>query len=202
MTPLLSAQKLSFQFEKQLLFKDLSFEILARERVALTAPSGSGKSTLAFILAGHLAPQAGDIFLEGKKITSTPSRQIFLLHQDDDLFPWLKVEEQLRFVAPQCDTNKILHLLKLKGEEHKYPCQLSGGMKKRLALGRALAINPKLIILDEPFGFLDQKLKQELLEDLDEIWAKEMTTLLLISHDPQDVQNFCQREIRLTHNLN
>lgn len=201
MTPLLKAHNLSFQFGKQALFKELSFEIFAKERVALTAPSGSGKSTLAFILAGHLAPQAGDIFLEGKKITSIPSRQIFLLHQDDDLFPWLKVEEQLRFVAPQCDTNKILQLLKLKGEEHKYPCQLSGGMKKRLALGRALAINPKLIILDEPFGFLDQKLKQELLEDLGEIWAKEMTTLLLISHDPQDVQNFCQREIKLTQNI-
>ena len=82
-------------------------------------------------------------------------------------------------------------------DEMKYPCQLSGGMKKRLALGRALAINPKLIILDEPFGFLDQELKTELLEDLQVLASDQQISLLLISHNTHEVESFCQRTIKL-----
>lgn len=197
MNNLLEAKNLSFKYHSNYLFKNLSFEIQPEERVALTAPSGAGKSTLALILSGHLSPLEGRVFLEGEDITNRPKRKVFLVHQDDDLFPWLKVKEQILFANKNCDTRKILSFLKLEGEENKYPCQLSGGMKKRLALGRALAVNPRLIILDEPFGFLDQELKNELLEDLRRIALEQKMSLLLISHNTYEVESFCQREIKL-----
>lgn len=197
MNHLLEAKNLSFKYHSKYLFKNLSFEIQTEERVALTAPSGAGKSTLALILSGHLSPLEGRVLLEGEDITNHPKRKVFLVHQDDDLFPWLKVKEQILFANKNCDAKRILSFLKLEGEENKYPCQLSGGMKKRLALGRALAVNPRLIILDEPFGFLDQELKNELLEDLRHIALAQKMSLLLISHNTYEVENFCQREIKL-----
>lgn len=196
--PILKATHLSHSFDHRKIFDDVSFEIKKGERVALTGPSGVGKSTMALILAGHLQPQAGTVWVDGKDHTAKPSKSIFLIHQDDDLFPWLTVENQLRFVNPAVDLDYLLSVVKLDGEEKKYPFELSGGMKKRLTIARALALNPKVIILDEPFGSLDHKLKYELLSDLGSIWKNSSTSLVLVSHDPSEVNKLCQREIILT----
>ena len=113
MTSLLTADRLTFNYDSKTLFKDLSFTIAPNERVALTAPSGAGKSTLALILSGHLSPKSGKVMLWDKEITNAPNRNVILVHQEDDLFPWLKVKEQLLFANPNCDYKKILTFLKL-----------------------------------------------------------------------------------------
>lgn len=180
---------------------DISFKIREGECVGLTGPSGCGKSTLAQIGAGFVTPSSGEVLVEGRNLTSTPSRAVALIHQEADLFPWLKVEKQILFAQQKSDTSKVrdlISLVKLSGFEKYYPNQLSGGMKKRLALARGLAINPKLLILDESFSSLDANLKYDLYRDLRLIWEKTKTTILLITHDSKDLQNLAHREVRLS----
>jgi ABC-type nitrate/sulfonate/bicarbonate transport system ATPase subunit len=139
--------------------------------------------------------------VEGKNLTGKPNREVFLIHQESDLFPWQKVKKQISFALRSKDDNSVkdlIGLVKLSGYENYYPSQLSGGMKKRLAIARALAINPKLLILDESFGSLDSNLKIELYRDLSDIWQQTKTTILLITHDSKDLENLAQREIKLT----
>lgn len=181
--------------------QDISFTINPGECIGLTGPSGCGKSTLAKIIAGHLFPSKGEVFTEGKDITGKPGRHVFLFHQESDLFPWQTVNKQVRFAFKTKDPTLLkyfLHLVKLDGHENYYPRQLSGGMKKRLAMARALAVNPKLLILDESFNSLDLEMKKSLYQDLKYIWKATGTTILLITHDSRDLQHLAQREIELT----
>jgi ABC-type nitrate/sulfonate/bicarbonate transport system ATPase subunit len=185
----------------ELLLREISFTIAPGECVGLTGPSGCGKSTLAHIGAGHITPASGQVVVDGVDLTSRPSRQVFLIHQEPDLFPWQKVKKQVEFALGQADAGRVaalLALVKLSGFEEYYPRQLSGGMKKRLALARALAVNPRLLVLDESFSSLDSNLKTELYEDLRCIWRETSATILLITHDSRDLENLAHREIRLT----
>ncbi len=180
--------------------RDISFSIKHGECVGLTGPSGCGKSTLALIGAGHLIPSSGSVIVDGEETTGKPGRHVFMIHQETDLFPWLRVEKQIGFTLDETcrySVDELIKLVKLSSFERYFPYQLSGGMRKRLALARALAINPKLLILDESFSSQDQKLKSSLFHDLKEIWSETQTTILLITHDPKDLENFAQREVRL-----
>ena len=184
-----------------LVLEGISFAVTKGECVGLTGPSGSGKSTLAHIGAGHIKPDSGKILVDGDDFTGIPNRKVFLIHQESDLFPWQKVRKQISFAMDKPSTQKVaelIELVKLTGSEEFYPNQLSGGMKKRLALARSLAVNPKLLILDESFSSLDSNLKLELYEDLRQIWQKTNTTILLITHDSRDLENLAHREIRLS----
>lgn len=197
-------KNISHKFENsngECVIEDISFSINAGECVGLTGPSGSGKSTIAHIAAGHILPAKGEVNVDGRNLTGSPNRQVFLIHQESDLFPWLKVKKQIGFAMKQKDEkilSELLSLVKLSAYRNYYPNQLSGGMKKRLAIARALAVNPRLLILDESFSSLDSNLKFELYRDLKDIWQKTNTTILLITHDSKDLQNLAQREIRLT----
>ncbi len=185
----------------QLILDDISFGIQQGECVGLTGPSGCGKSTLAQIGAGFITPTHGKVLVNGRDLTSTPSRNVALIHQEADLFPWLKVEKQVLFAQKIKDRDRakeLISLVSLTGSESLYPSQLSGGMKKRLALARVLAINPKLLILDESFSSLDANLKRDLYADLRRIWRRTKTTILLITHDSKDLQNLAHREIQLS----
>lgn len=181
--------------------QDISFDIQRGECVGLTGPSGCGKSTLAHIGAGFIKPTAGQVLVDGLDRTHKPNRDVFLIHQETDLFPWQRVRKQIAFAMQRPMPEKVAELIalvKLTGFEDYYPGQLSGGMKKRLALARALAVDPKLLILDESFASLDSNLKSELYQDLRQIWQKTNTTILLITHDSRDLENLAHREIRLT----
>lgn len=180
---------------------DISFEITKGECVGLTGPSGCGKSTLAHIAAGHIKPKSGKVLVDGRDVTCRANRDVFLIHQETDLFPWQRVDKQISFAMKKVDCHRLeelMGLVKLTGYENLYPNQLSGGMKKRLALARALAVDPKLLILDESFSSLDSHLKSELYEDLRQIWQKTSTTILLITHDSHDLENLAHREIKLS----
>ena len=186
---------------ESLVLKNVSFSIEEGECVGLTGPSGSGKSTLAYIAAGHISPESGRIIVDGKDRTGRQSREVFLIHQESDLFPWQRVRRQISFAMGQKDEKRVaslIDLVKLSGFEGYFPNQLSGGMKKRLAIARALAVNPKLLILDEAFSSLDSNLKMDLYSDLKRIWEMTGTTILLITHDYRDLENLANREIKLT----
>lgn len=180
--------------------KDFTLHIEKGECVGVTGRSGCGKSTLAQIIAGHIAPSQGQVYINGREITGHPQRNVFLVHQDSDLFPWQKVHQQIAFGSENADPKQIselIELTKLTGFENYYPRQLSGGMKKRLSIARALAVNPQLLIFDESFSSLDFELRVELFTDLKAIWRKKQTTILLITHDPRDLTEIAQREVRL-----
>jgi ABC-type nitrate/sulfonate/bicarbonate transport system ATPase subunit len=196
-------RNISHKFENtdgECVIEDITFSINEGECVGLTGPSGCGKSTIAHIAAGHILPTNGEVNVDGRNLTGRPNRQVFLIHQESDLFPWLKVKKQIALAMKNKDEkilSELLSLVKLSKYRSYYPNQLSGGMKKRLAIARALAVNPRLLILDESFSSLDSNLKIELYRELKDIWQKTNTTILLITHDSKDLQNLAQREIRL-----
>ncbi len=196
----IEASHLSFAFPgKPPLFEDLSFKIERGQCLGVSGPSGCGKSTLAQVLAGHLRPSAGVVAVAGQEMLR-PNRDVFLVHQDTDLFPWLTAEKQILFgmLEPNSARAKeLIELTKLTGFEKYFPHQLSGGMKKRLSIARALAVNPKLLIFDESFNSLDFELRMELFGDLKQIWRETKTTILLISHDPRDLEQMAEKELRL-----
>ena len=197
-------QKISHHYPGKpgdIILEDISFAIDKGECVGLTGPSGCGKSTLAHIGAGHIRPASGKVLVNGIDLTCKPNRKVFMIHQEPDLFPWQKVAMQVAFAMTEPDDHKVVELLalvKLDGFENFYPSQLSGGMKKRLALARALAVDPELLILDESFSSLDSNLKNELYEDLRLVWQKTGTTILLVTHHSSDLANLAHREIRLS----
>jgi len=201
-SPFVQVTNLSFEFiEGRPLFENLNFSLEHGQCLGITGPSGCGKSTLAQVIAGHLRPKSGHIVIDGKPVTGKPQRDIFLVHQDSDLFPWLTVEKQVAFgmkYPDPAEVRKLIGLTKLGGFEEYFPYQLSGGTKKRLSIARSLAVNPKLLIFDESFSSLDFDLRMEIFTDLKEIWRATRTTIIVISHDPRDLQQIAQSELRLS----
>ena len=122
------------------------------------------------------------------------------MHQESDLFPWLTVQKQIAQALCPLDLERLNYLLKMTKLESCrdfFPHQLSSGMRKRLSIARALAVNPKLLIFDESFSSLDHELRQEVFADLRTIWQATNMTMVLISHDRQDIASMAQREIRI-----
>lgn len=200
-TLVIEFQNICYSYGEEEILQDISFSINKGECVGLTGPSGCGKSTLASIAAGYLIPTSGKVLIDGCDVTGKPGRDIFPVNQESDLFVWQTVEKHIASVMQKKDLVKIrgiVALVKLTGYEHYYPRELSVGMKKRLALARAIAINPKLLILDESFASLDSDLKTTLYLELKEIWEVIRTTILLITHDSKDVKHLAHREILLT----
>lgn len=193
----MKAVGLGVRIDGRWLFRDLSFEIGQDEIVGLSAPSGSGKSTLAQVLTGHRSPDEGIVQLPSGAQVFGPSRQTILVHQEDDLFPWLTVEHQIRAGCRTADVAELLRLTKLEDSAQLYPHQLSGGMKKRLALARALAVKPLLLVLDETFSSLDLALKRDLARELQEVWRNRGSGVLVISHNPDEIEILCDRQIAL-----
>jgi ABC-type nitrate/sulfonate/bicarbonate transport system ATPase subunit len=192
------AQNISFSYPKgKRIIQNFTLTMERGECLGIQGPSGCGKSTFAQILAGHLRPQEGRVLLEGVDITHRPQRAVFMVHQDGDLFPWLNVEKQIAIADPNpARIKQLIELTKLKNFEKYYPRQLSGGMKKRLAIARALAVNPKVLIFDESFNSLDFEMRQEIFRDLKQIWRELKTSIIVISHDPRDIHEISEREIR------
>lgn len=174
-------EHLSLSFGEKTVLEDFSLKIPDCGIIALQGPSGCGKTTLLRILAGLERPQAGtlkDIF----------PQQTALLFQDDRLLPWRTARQQLTDVLPRSRWDEVptlLELVELSGEERTYPAQLSGGMGRRLALGRCLALEAKLYLLDEPFAGVDLPRALRILERL-RSWE---APILLVSHEPEILAN-------------
>ncbi len=162
---------------------NLNLDIKKGEIISIIGPSGCGKTTLAKLLAGYLYPSKGTMQIEGKRFLG-PGKDRVLVYQEDDLFPWMTVKQNINFFSNNLKkTNKLLNIVELKEYSNFYPSQISGGMKKRVSLIRAFAENPKVIILDEAFSFLDALLKDKLYNEILKIWNMSKKTIILITHD-------------------
>ncbi len=168
----------------------VSCQIREREFVTVLGPSGCGKSTLLNILAGFEEPTAGTVLVAGKPVRG-PGPDRGVVFQEYALFPWLTVEENIAFglrnkkVPP--DTRRRLvrdaiALVGLGGFEHRYPRELSGGMRQRVGLARVLVMNPSILLLDEPFAALDALTRQLMQDQLLEVWTSTRTTVVLVTH--------------------
>lgn len=165
------------------LFKDFNLKITRGEFLSLVGPSGCGKTTLVNIIAGYLKPTGGDVIVDGNIVTS-PGKDRIVINQENDLFEWMTVLGNMKIVSKNEDLiKKYLELTHLSDFTNYYPRQLSGGMRKRLSLSRALLVNPKFIIMDEPFVSLDHEIKEKLYEEVLKIIKESGTTVLLVTHD-------------------
>ncbi len=173
---------------------NIEFEVSKGEILCILGSSGSGKSTLLRMIGGFDVPSSGEIILKGKEINS-PVRDRIMVFQDlDQLFPWKTVLDNI--LLPLKINNignskkerediayKYLNLVQLNGYEKHYPHQLSGGMKQRAAIARSLALEPEVLLMDEPFGSLDAQTRNNLQKLLLSIWTQMGTTILFVTHD-------------------
>lgn len=177
--------------------KDINFSIEKGQLVALLGPSGSGKSTILRMIAGLETPTSGDIFIDGKRVNDLPpsERGIGFVFQNYALFRYMTVYDNIAFglEIKKWPKNKIkeridqlLELTELRGFEKRYPNQLSGGQRQRVAFARALAPNPTLLLLDEPFAAIDAKVRQGLRSWLREMIHKLGVTSIFVTHDQDE----------------
>lgn len=174
--------------------QDVSLSINEHEFVSILGPSGCGKSTLLNIVAGFDTHTSGSVLLDGKPIKG-PGLDRGVVFQEYSLFPWLTVEQNVAFglrnksmnASAKADiTRDMINLVKLDGFRQAYPRELSGGMRQRVGIARALAIDPKILLMDEPFAALDALTRQELQEQLLEIWKRTRKTVLFITHSVEE----------------
>lgn len=192
---ILTVSHLSKTFESRgkstLALSDINFRTHRREFLCVVGPSGCGKSTLVRILAGLEEHSAGELLLQGKAITG-PGSDRGMVFQSYTLFPWLTVKKNVTFGlevnghgALECAREALqwLDLVGLEKFADAYPHQLSGGMKQRVAIIRALANRPRVLLMDEPFGALDAQTRSRMQAHLLEIWRKIDITIIFITHD-------------------
>lgn len=202
-----SISKLFENTQKESLL-DISLSVKEGEFICIVGPSGCGKSTLLNLVAGLLTPSSGEILLDGRRIEK-PGADRVMMFQEPALYPWLNVEENVRFgldaakypKAKQRElTEKYLRMVRL-WNYRSYPIhQISGGMKQRTALARALAMNSKLLLMDEPFSALDKQTINLLREELEDIWEKTRKTILYVTHSVEEAIYFADRVVVMSEN--
>jgi len=182
----------------------ISFEAAKGEFLCLLGPSGCGKSTMLNIVAGFLEPTSGDVRIDGEIVVGPDPRRIFVF-QERGVFPWLTVEGNVGFglfrLSREQRERQIAHYIKLvglQGFEKAYPLELSGGMKQRLEVARALAVNPDMLFLDEPFGALDSITRLIMRVELLRIWEAEKKTIIFVTHDIEEAVQLANRELEMS----
>jgi NitT/TauT family transport system ATP-binding protein len=177
----------------------VSFQVHRGEFVCLVGPSGCGKSTMLNILGGFLKETSGDIQVEGNPVTGPDPARIFVF-QENGVFPWLTVEENVGFGllkhSPAKRNQRVTHYIQmvgLTGFERAYPRELSGGMKQRVEIARALAADARVLYMDEPFGALDFLTRLKMRTDLIRIWQAENKTILFVTHDIEEAVQLADR---------
>ena len=171
--------------------ENISFVIDAEETVALLGPSGCGKSTILNVIAGFINPTSGEVRLDGKRITK-PGPDRGVVFQEHFLFHWLTVEANVAFALklrgdPRANylpqAHDFIRRVGLKGFEHHYPDELSGGMRQRVSIARVLINNPAILLMDEPFAALDAQTRLIMQEWLLRLWDEQRMSMLFITHD-------------------
>ncbi|MBY0011693.1 ABC transporter ATP-binding protein [Paenibacillus typhae] len=180
----------------------LDLLVEAGEFISIIGPSGCGKSTLLRIVAGLDVDIDGEVLVDGLKVTK-PSKSRGYIFQEHRLFPWMTVQENIAADFPlknpqvRAKVKELISLVKLEGFEQAYPKQLSGGMSQRVAIARSLLRNPKLLLLDEPFGALDAFTRSHMQEALLDIWEQNRTTMLFVTHDIDEAVFLASRVVIL-----
>lgn len=203
-TPLIRFENVTKRFGEFIAIDDLSIDIYEREFFALLGPSGCGKTTMMRMLAGFETPTEGRISLAGKDIAPVPpnKRAVNMMFQSYALFPHLSVWDNIAFglkregmakQAIEARVEEMLRLTRLERFARRKPHQISGGQRQRVALARSLAKAPKLLLLDEPLGALDAKLRQDTQFELMDIQEKTGTTFVIVTHDQEEAMTVASR---------
>ena len=189
--------------ERYLALDGIQLEVSQGELVCLLGPSGCGKSTLLNILAGFERASEGSVDFEGAPVRGAGrDRVMFFQDAGAALLPWLSVEENVRFALRVCKLpkgdwpaiiDKYLAMVGLQEHRRKFPSQLSGGMRQRLQIARALAVEPKVLLMDEPFGALDALTRRRMHGFLLEIWQRTGKTIVFVTHDIAEAVTLADR---------
>lgn len=199
-------QGVSKSFGATRALEDVSFTARPGEFVALIGPSGCGKTTLLKIIAGLIVPEAGRIEIGGTRVTG-PGPDRALVFQDFALMPWGTVLRNVAFGLElrgigrrerEEVARRIITRVGLAGFEDHYPHQLSGGMQQRVGVSRALAVNPKILLMDEPFASVDEQTRRLLQDDLLGLWAEDRKTILLVTHSMDEAIYLSDRVVVLS----
>ena len=200
----LTANRLCKSFGNQTVLSDVSFSVESGETLAFVGRSGCGKTTLLRILAGFLPPDSGHVLLDGEP-SNTPGKDKLMVFQSfDQLFPWFtlrgNIQYALKKTRPAVSRRESRDLalgciaeMGLKGSEEKYPYQLSGGMKQRGALARAMALSPGVLLLDEPFSSLDVQSRENAHQSLQTLKQATGAAVVLVTHDLQEAAALATR---------
>lgn len=196
----ISFQGVSFAYGRDPVINDLHFSVGRRCRIlGVLGPSGVGKTTLLNLVAGFSRPQSGAIRVHGREVRDAgPDRPV--VFQNHNLFPWMNVLDNVCFgLKARGDSRRsrydavagLLNETGLSGHESKFPSQLSGGMQQRVGLARALAITPSCLLLDEPFGALDERTRSTVLEVFHQVIDQHDINAVHVTHDPQEAVMLC-----------
>lgn len=172
-------------------FADIDISIDSGEFVSIVGPSGCGKSTLLKIVAGLIPPSTGDVMIDGQRMDK-PRRTVAMMFQQPQLFPWRSALENTLLPVDiqrhsrkryEQEARRLLDLVGLAGFHDAYPRELSGGMEQRVALSRTLMANPRVMLMDEPFGALDEQTRERMNMELLRIWEAEKKTVIFVTHN-------------------
>jgi len=182
----------------------VSFQVHDGEFVCFLGPSGSGKTTLLQIIAGFEAPSRGEVLVDGEVVAGPHPKRIFVF-QESAVFPWLQVRQNiglgltaLRPLERKRIVGHYIEMVGLSGFEAAYPHELSGGMKQRVQVARALAVNPDILYMDEPFAALDWLTRFKIRSELIRIWERERRTILFVTHDIDEAIQLATKVIVLS----
>jgi NitT/TauT family transport system ATP-binding protein len=187
--------------------RDVSFGVGAGEFCTLIGPSGCGKSTLLGMVGGLVAPDTGRVLVDGRAVAGPDPRRVATVFQDPGLFPWRTTLENVEFglelqgVARErrrAVATDLLGPLGLRDFGARYPRELSGGMRQRVAIARALALDTKIVLMDEPFGALDEQTRVLMGEWLLEIWRRTRKTVIFVTHSLQEAVSLSTRVAVMT----
>jgi len=180
---------------------DVSIAVEAGEFYCVVGESGCGKTTLLRTVAGLEEPSSGSVLVDGERVTG-PGPDRGMVFQEYALFPWRTVRENIRFglERPACDcpdctarVQELIDLVELNGSEDKYPNELSGGMKQRVGIARSLAVDPEILLMDEPFGSIDARTRDGLHSELLDIWEQTGQTIVFVTHDIDEAVTLADR---------
>jgi len=198
-TTAVTVRDLWLNFDTVPVLERINFEVKVGEFVCLVGPSGCGKSTLLNIIAGFLPCPRGAVRVANEPVTGPDPQRIFVF-QENGVFPWLTVRDNIGFgLTRRTETERratvahYVEMVGLKGFEQSYPRELSGGMRQRVEIARALAAKPSIIYMDEPFGALDFITRLKMRADLVRIWQQEKQTILFVTHDIEEAVQLADR---------
>jgi len=202
----IEARRISKRFGDFTALDDVSVDVPTGSLTALLGPSGSGKSTLLRVIAGLENPDAGSVWLDGQEVTNLPPqpRGVGFVFQHYAAFKHMTVWDNVAFGLtirrrPRSEikqrVNELLDLVQLTGLAKRYPAQLSGGQRQRMGLARALAVDPKVLLLDEPFGALDARVRKELRIWLRRLHDETHTTTVIVTHDQEEAMDVADRVV-------
>ena len=205
-SPILEIRNISKKYPGVTAIENSSLEVYSHEFVSIIGPSGCGKSTLLEIIAGLLPKTSGEVFIKGHAVNITHS-SIGIIFQQESIFPWRTTIENIEFGLQMQGVSKeerrkkvheMIELVGLRGFENRYPGELSGGMKQRVAIARALVMEPELLLMDEPFGALDEQTRIILGEELLRIQQEIGQTILFVTHNINEAVQLSDRVVVMT----